>query len=128
MPNFPVAGPAGGMVPRFARYCLFLNVDGTLVEFAATPGEVRVEPSLTALIDQASQARCHQRGGQPTVAVRGHGVLPEDGYRSGRHPILRVPEPSRAGAGEGTGERVSLQGVLPGVTFLSALAVFIQSL
>jgi trehalose 6-phosphate phosphatase len=44
------------MVPRFARYCLFLDVDGTLVEFAATPGEVRVEPSLTALIDQASQA------------------------------------------------------------------------
>ena len=52
LPNSPVSG-TGTAVPdaaRFRQYCLFLDVDGTLVEFAATPAEVRIEPSLAALI------------------------------------------------------------------------------
>ena len=44
------------MAPRLVRYCLFLDVDGTLVEFAATPGDVRIDPSLAALVDKAFQA------------------------------------------------------------------------
>jgi trehalose 6-phosphate phosphatase len=41
---------------RYGRFCLFLDVDGTLVEFAATPAEVRIDPSLVTLIDRGSQA------------------------------------------------------------------------
>jgi len=41
---------------RFGRYCLFLDVDGTLVEFAATPDAVRIDPSLASLIDRGSHA------------------------------------------------------------------------
>ena len=58
LPNSPVSG-TGTAVPdaaRFRQYCLFLDVDGTLVEFAATPAEVRIEPSLAALIDRGSHA------------------------------------------------------------------------
>ena len=41
---------------RFGRYCLFLDVDGTLVEFAATPADVHIDPRLAVLIDRGSRA------------------------------------------------------------------------
>jgi trehalose 6-phosphate phosphatase len=58
LPNSPASGTAAAApdAARFGRYCLFLDVDGTLVEFAATPAEVRIDPSLAALIDRGSQA------------------------------------------------------------------------
>lgn len=39
-----------GAVPR--DWCLFLDVDGTLVELADTPAEVRVDPLLPPLLDR----------------------------------------------------------------------------
>jgi trehalose 6-phosphate phosphatase len=38
------------------RYCLFLDVDGTLVDFAPTPDGVHIEPALGALLERASEA------------------------------------------------------------------------
>jgi trehalose 6-phosphate phosphatase len=37
------------------EWCLFLDVDGTLVEIAATPSAVVVDPSLTSLISAVSE-------------------------------------------------------------------------
>ena len=59
MPNF--SDPGTWRAPMAAsrgvgRYCLFLDVDGTLLEFAATPGEVRVDPALAALIERSSES------------------------------------------------------------------------
>jgi trehalose 6-phosphate phosphatase len=58
LPNSPdrETGPARAVASRFGRYCLFLDVDGTLVEFAANPGDVRIDPALAALIDRGSDA------------------------------------------------------------------------
>ena len=46
MPNFSaaVAAPAPRAASRLGGYCLFLDVDGTLVEFASTPEGVHVDP------------------------------------------------------------------------------------
>ena len=45
----------GGHISE-SRWCLFLDVDGTLLEMAATPDGVRVEPSLNALLARVSVA------------------------------------------------------------------------
>ena len=37
-------------------WCLFLDVDGTLLDLAATPGAVVVEPALLALLDRLQRA------------------------------------------------------------------------
>jgi trehalose-phosphatase len=39
-----------------SRWCLFLDVDGTLLEIAPTPDAVRVEPSLKELLLRVQQA------------------------------------------------------------------------
>jgi trehalose 6-phosphate phosphatase len=58
MPNFsaPGTGPAPVAASHVGRYCLFLDVDGTLIEFAASPDAVHIDPALAALIDRGSQA------------------------------------------------------------------------
>jgi trehalose 6-phosphate phosphatase len=38
-----------------ARWCFFLDIDGTLLAIAATPGAVRVGPELTELLHRLSQ-------------------------------------------------------------------------
>lgn len=47
---------AARRISALHRYCLFLDVDGTLVEFAPTPDGVRIEPALAALLERASEA------------------------------------------------------------------------
>jgi trehalose 6-phosphate phosphatase len=49
----PRATRTGGRISE-SRWCLFLDVDGTLLEMAATPDGVRVEPSLNALLARVS--------------------------------------------------------------------------
>lgn len=48
MPVSPL--PAPPLPGTEDRWALFLDVDGTLLEFAERPGEVRVEPALCALL------------------------------------------------------------------------------
>jgi trehalose 6-phosphate phosphatase len=38
-----------------SNICLFLDLDGTLVEFAPTPGDVRIEPSLIDVLARLSR-------------------------------------------------------------------------
>ena len=40
----------------YGRYCLFLDVDGTILEFAMTPDGVRVDPALAVLLERVSAA------------------------------------------------------------------------
>jgi len=49
----PRATRTGGRISE-SRWSLFLDVDGTLLEMAATPDGVRVEPSLNALLAKVS--------------------------------------------------------------------------
>ncbi len=58
MPNSAATGtmPEPAAPPRIGAYCLFLDLDGTLVDFAATPDGVRVDPSLARLIEHGAQA------------------------------------------------------------------------
>lgn len=53
----PVAGPRH-MIPSLdlASACLFLDVDGTLVDFGPTPDAVEVDHALLRLLEQASRA------------------------------------------------------------------------
>jgi trehalose 6-phosphate phosphatase len=39
-----------------SQWCLFLDVDGTLLELAESPADVQVEPSLNVLLDRVSRA------------------------------------------------------------------------
>ena len=52
-----------------SHWCLFLDVDGTLLELAPTPGEVVVDPSLLQLLQRlraaASGAVALVSGGKP---------------------------------------------------------------
>ena len=48
--------PVAGTPPRPGRYCLFLDVDGTIVDFAPTPAGVRIDPALVDLMEQGSRA------------------------------------------------------------------------
>jgi trehalose 6-phosphate phosphatase len=43
-------------IPPTRRWCLFLDVDGTLLDIAATPDRVRVDPSLQALLDATRES------------------------------------------------------------------------
>jgi trehalose 6-phosphate phosphatase len=58
MPNSTggAAGPGAAAAPGSGQYCLFLDVDGTLVEFASTPDGVHVDEPLAGLIEQGSRA------------------------------------------------------------------------
>lgn len=52
----PGADPVAAVLRRHGRYCLFLDVDGTIVDFATTPGGVRIDPALVELMQQGSRA------------------------------------------------------------------------
>ncbi|MGB5103029.1 MAG: hypothetical protein WBO04_06865, partial [Steroidobacteraceae bacterium] len=43
-------------IPATRRWCLFLDVDGTLLDIAATPDGVRVDDSLQDLLGTTRQA------------------------------------------------------------------------
>lgn len=43
-------------IPTSNRWCLFLDVDGTLLDIAATPDRVRVDPALNELLRATSES------------------------------------------------------------------------
>ena len=58
MPNFSASGTGSAPVAaaQFRRYCLFLDVDGTLLELADSPGGVAVDEALLPLLTRLRDA------------------------------------------------------------------------
>ena len=54
-------------------WCLFLDVDGTLLDFALTPGAVLVEPALLALLE-----KLHRAAGGALALVSGRTIIDLD--------------------------------------------------
>ena len=92
-------------------WCLFLDVDGTLLELAATPDAVVVDPALPSLLTRLRDAVGRRGGaGQRPHHRRSRSPVRRPRPAGRRSAWLRAPRRARHAARRGRGHRAAGRG------------------